>query len=540
MKKLIIIALLMLSSQLTAQVRIGEKDALSTAERFLEKNAKEQVSTPSLHEVINSGFSGEPNLFVFSIEPRGFIIVSANNEVLAYSFTSDIPAKDMSSFVYWLDTYNNRTDYLIEHPNSATEKAGYTQDVEPLLTSCWGQGCFHNEACPTDADGPCGHVSAGCVAVAMAQIMYYHKFPEMGNDTVSYSCLPYGSLSANFGETFYHWELMADTLHESNPAVATLIYHCGLGVAMKYSAHSSIANSTHTVNAFCQYFLYHDAKQTQRKNTNDREWVAMIKKDLDAHLPLYYEGGSFLGRHAFVCDGYDSNEMFHFNFGWDGVADGYYTLEDPSGFSSSQMIIHVSPSMANFNTVNMEEEICEGDSYYFFGSFLHKAGHYYTIHDNKNYELELKTKPLPTIRCTNDTIIKYGDSIQLTASGADTYLWSTGDTTATITVAPEKEQTYTVTGFSRTGCSAYDIVIVSVDQTVALRLYPNPARDKTTVNMFELDEVNLYDLYGKRVIHIDANRHATEVNLSQLPSGVYIVQAKRLKNNYYDKLIVLH
>lgn len=515
MKKLIVIASLMLATQLTAQVRIGEKDALSTAERFLKKNAKEQVSELTLNEVVNSKLSGQPNLFMFSIDPRGFIIVSANNEVLAYSFTSDLPTKETDPFGYWIDTYNNRTDYLIEHSDCATKKAEYFQEVEPMLTSCWGQGCFHNEACPIDPEGPCGHVSAGCVAIAMAQIMYYHKFPA----------------------TNYQWDLMVDTLHESNMAVATLISDCGLSVGMTYGAHLSVSSSSNAAIAFCNYFHYPDAQLIRRKDLNDEEWLTLIKGDLDAHLPLYFSGGSSMGRHAFVCDGYDSNGLFHFNFGWDGKADGFYTLDDPSGFSSSQEVIHVTPFLP---IVNMETEICEGDTYYFFGSFLNKAGHYSIVHNKKRYELDLTTKPMPTIRCSNDTTINYGTSVELTVSGADAYLWSTGDTSATITVAPEKDQTYTVTGFAENGCSVDARIIVHVDTAKKLMLYPNPASNTTTINMFEIDEIDVYDLLGKRVAHIDAHRHAVELDVSQIPDGVYIIEVKSLKNLYYDKLIVTH
>ena len=98
MKKLIVIALLMLSTSLNAQVRIGEKDALSTAKRFLNENAKGPVSAPALHEVVNSRLTGEPNLFMFSIEPKGFVIVAANDEVVAYSFPSNLPDSGMAAF----------------------------------------------------------------------------------------------------------------------------------------------------------------------------------------------------------------------------------------------------------------------------------------------------------------------------------------------------------------------------------------------------------------------------------------------------------
>ena len=537
MKKLIIIAFVMLVVPLTAQVRIGKEDALSTAKRFLKENAKESSFTLTLNEVVSSRLTGDANLFVFSMEPRGFVIVSARNEVMAYSLSSELPSLEMGPFAYWIDTYNDCTDYLIEHPERARKATGYSQEVAPMLTSCWGQGCFHNEACPVFADGPCGHASAGCVAVAMAQIMYYHKFPMANNDTTFYSCKPNGDLPSDLGNTIYHWEQMTDTLHESNPAVATLIHNCGLSVAMNYGAQQSSAGSTDAAEAFCRYFYYPEAKLTRRRAVDDEEWYAMIKEDLDARLPVYFAGGSYLGRHAFVCDGYDSNGLFHFNFGWDGVADGYYTIDSPYGFSNDQLIIHVTPFMA---AIHIEKEICEGDSYYFYGNFITEPGHYTAIRNKKAYHLELTTKPLPVIHCSNDTTIAYGSGVLLSASGADSYLWSTGDTTASIWVSPEKEDTYFVTGYSSNGCHVDARIKVYVDTTKKLLLYPNPASEKATVNMHEIDEVDLYDLFGKCVAHVDAHRHAVELDLSKIPNGVYIVEVKHLKNRYYDKLIVCH
>lgn len=329
-------------TQLHAQIRVGAGEAFITAERFMKQNTKQSAVSLVLTEEIKSKTSEQTNLFVFSMEPQGFVIVSANNEVLAYSHTSTMPQSESlpSHIVYWLDLYNQATDYLIAHPEAKQETAPFDREVGPLMTSCWGQGCFHNEACPVDSLGPCGHASAGCVAIAMAQILYYHKYPLTGEGEISYPCAPYGTLSANFGETTYRWDEMADTLHESNPAVAQLIYHCGLSVKMRYSAHESSSTFYMANAAFRQYFGLPTTLLHYRSLYDNESWKQLIKLDLDNHLPVYYRGISSLGGHAFVCDGYDTNGMFHFNFGWDGVADGFYNLSNPSGFSSEQAIIH--------------------------------------------------------------------------------------------------------------------------------------------------------------------------------------------------------
>ena len=342
MKNAFVILLLLIVTQLQAQHRIGSDEAFTTAERFIAQSTKQNTVTLTLTETIKSEQSGQANLFVFSIEPTGFVIVSATNDVLAYSFSSTMPQSIAlpAHINYWLDLYNQATDYLIAHPDAKQEPTTFDREVGPLMNSCWGQGCFHNEACPVDSLGPCDHASAGCVAIAMAQILYYHKYPLTGEGEVSYNCSPYGTLSANFGETTYHWDEMADTLHDSNPAVAQLIYHCGLAVKMHYSAHESYSYFSTANNALRNHFRFPTANLKFRTNYDDERWMKLIKQDLDKLLPVYYRGVSSLGGHAFVCDGYDANGLFHFNFGWDGVADGYYTLSNPSGFSSQQVIIH--------------------------------------------------------------------------------------------------------------------------------------------------------------------------------------------------------
>ena len=342
MKKFLVIPLIILCiAQLQAQVRIGIAEAYSTAEQFVSQQGKQNKETLTLSEEIKSKQSGQINLFVFSMKPCGFVIVSALNEVLAYSLNSTLPisAELPDHIAYWINLYNEQTDYLLLHPDQIKKPAKQQHSVGPLLTSVWGQGCYHNASCPRDPSGPCQHVSAGCVAIAMAQIMYYHKQPLKGNGKMSYFCSPYGTISANFENTTYLWDEMTDTLKDYNPAVADLIFHCGVSVKMVYGAQQSFSGSANAVNAFHQFFSYPWATLLQRNYYSDEEWIAMIKRNMDERHPVYYKGKSNLGTHAFVCDGYDSNGLFHFNLGWDGVADGYYTIDDPSGFSENQSVI---------------------------------------------------------------------------------------------------------------------------------------------------------------------------------------------------------
>ena len=148
---------------------------------------------------------------------------------------------------------------------------------------------------------------------------------------------------------------------------------------------------------------------------------------------------------------------------------------------------------------------------------------------------------LSYLQCSNDTLVEYGNFIHLTASGADSYLWSTGDTTESITVYPMVDKRYTVTGFSKNGCSTEASVLVRVfNEGDEMVVYPNPASSKVEIYMPLIDEVEVLNLLGTRVDHVNANREVVELDVSHYDSGVYIVHVKCLSNHHYKKLIIQH
>ena len=196
---------------------------------------------------------------------------------------------------------------------------------------------------------------------------------------------------------------------------------------------------------------------------------------------------------------------------------------------------------------NMEEEICEGDTYDFFGTLINETGHYSTIIGCVLYELDLTVNPLPILHCSNDTVIEQGHSVQLTAAGADTYLWSTGETTESIIVSPIMDTTYSVTGFSQYGCSttAYVTELVShgreeTTDSERITLYPNPTRNKVEIYIPFIDEVEVINLLGKGIEHINANHEAVLLDVSDYANGVYLIHVKQANNNYYKKLVINH
>ncbi len=201
-------------------------------------------------------------------------------------------------------------------------------NVDPMLACLWNQGWPWNQYCPEDADGPGDHVWAGCVATAMAQIMYFWQWPELGAGSHSYVHPAYGLQSANFGATSYDWSAMQDV--NATAAAALLQYHCGVAVEMDYAPSGSgawVGTGQHSaLDAFKDFFCYPaSAGFIEHINFSDTDWTARIAEEITSGRPVLHRGyGS--GGHAFVLDGLQNSMLFHVNWGWSGAWNGWYSL----------------------------------------------------------------------------------------------------------------------------------------------------------------------------------------------------------------------
>ena len=279
---------------------------------------------------------------------HGFILVSADDrmpDILGYSDNGTFHADSLPPALrYWLDAYDeevallNTASVSVRHANTSLT----TDAVAPLLRTQWDQGQPYNLLAPSLDGNKC---PAGCVATAMAQIMNYYQHPLKGNGSHSYSWyyvyyimnIPIqGSkqLSADFGNTTYQWEYMLDSYSggytsTQADAVATLLYHCGVAVDMQYDVNGSGSNGIKAMRAFINYFDYDDAIVSIAKDASSKQTLYNnLAKELQLGCPIYVTGLNSQGTegHAFVCDGYNEDGLFHFNWGWSGTADGYYSL----------------------------------------------------------------------------------------------------------------------------------------------------------------------------------------------------------------------
>ena len=211
-------------------------------------------------------------------------------------------------------------------------------EVQPLLETAWGQTGYYSTLCP-DGD------PVGCGPLAQAQMMRYWRYPAFGHGSHSYHHNRYGTLSAEFGSTLYDWERMPAQLGAASAtaevdAVATLLYQVGVGVEVDYNQTGSASGAfSHNPdpcinNSLRDYFFYSAAMRVAYKGygaySTDQRWADSLAADLRQGHPIVYAGQCQAGGHGWVCDGYqwrDERQFFHFNFGWDGVGDGYYTVD---------------------------------------------------------------------------------------------------------------------------------------------------------------------------------------------------------------------
>ncbi len=310
--------------------------------------------------------------YIFNIEKNnGFVIVSGDDrakDILGYSDSGSFPTENMpENFRNWMAFYEKELKALASIPDTSIVSStnipakintnAFATSINPLLgTIKWDQSAPYNILCPFIGSK---QAPTGCVATAMAQIMKYHQWPLAGAGAKTYK--PYevdDPLTVDFSKATYDWANMANTYDGysstaiQDTAVATLMYHCGVAVSMEYSAYSSSAYSNDIPAALSTYFGYDENAQLYvRDYYSEAEWIQMIKKELNSKRPILYGGASIDGSgHQFICDGYDSENLFHFNWGWNGTCNGYFELsslnvETPGigggtgGFSVGQDII---------------------------------------------------------------------------------------------------------------------------------------------------------------------------------------------------------
>lgn len=330
-----LVIITLFSSLVAFAGEVTEEQAFRKAMQFMPgKQFKQQRMRRAPAKVGNA-------YYVFNAENAGgFVIVSGDDRatpILGYGNQGNLDLENLpGNLKWWLESYAAQMAVLGDvREASAPNVVGPA--IEPLIHSKWNQDWPYNNMCP---DGNCvdydeagydinNRCVTGCVPTAMAQVMYYWKYPKSCHALDSYEAAE-GKMLKALPETTFKWDYMTDTYSylssdESANAVAELMRYCGQAIHSYYAPGVSSGYADPSVIA--KDFGYSkNIRELERDDYTIRQWETIVYQELAARRPILYSGASDMGAHQFIIDGYDGQGLFHINWGWSGIPDAYFVL----------------------------------------------------------------------------------------------------------------------------------------------------------------------------------------------------------------------
>ena len=316
--------------------KVTEQQALQKAQQLL--GGKSVVAVES-HKTLTRSLGDAPAFYIFNArDNEGFVIVSADDRteaVLGYSYHRTFSLDDMPDNIrWWLSEYTKQIKSLTDdyRPSEKATTCTAKSAIAPLITTTWDQSTPYNLQCPEYEGQKC---YTGCIATALAQVMYYFKWPSSCSSLPAYVTNKLKLSVPELPATTFKWDRMKTSYaygENSGPAaevVAELLRYCGQANEMDYTPSGSGAyiHEDVMINSFnysknMRYFFRDDFAQDH--------WESIIYNELAENRPVLYgadtDPGSNGEGHQFICDGYDGNGKYHMNWGWGGYCDGYYLL----------------------------------------------------------------------------------------------------------------------------------------------------------------------------------------------------------------------
>lgn len=349
---------------------IDRQQARQQAEKFLQNKGSVISEEAAARSLTHNAAIKQP-LYVFNTAgDRGFVIVAGDDRIepiIGYTTQGRFDENDLPvNFKAWLEQMAAEIESVKDisaqtraesAPRNVSRQVAIHKAIDPLIITTWNQGNtdnVYNAHLPlVNGQIPC----TGCVATAGAQIMYYYHrdLPDMTLPVPGYNLIDgNGKDCSNGADTSddlpaiqFQWNKMKTSYGYRDPdvptseeedAVADLMLYCGYAAHMNYGladVHGGSSASTSTLaDGFSKYFGFNPNtwKDVQRPYYSVSEWDEIIYNELACGRPIIYSG-SYNGGHAFICDGYDGEGMYHFNWGWGGSYNGFFKLQatNPKG-----------------------------------------------------------------------------------------------------------------------------------------------------------------------------------------------------------------
>lgn len=341
-KSLMLVVLAFTVANMTAG-NVDSRAAQAKAIQFMNSQAGTRMMASSSNLKLTHAERSAVNVkandfYVFNYDGGGYVIVSGDDraeEILGYgSGTLDMNTIP-SNMRWWLSQYKEQMEFLFKNPKLEVRRMSDNASsmlrattVSPLLTCIWDQDAPFWDQCPAYNNQNC---YTGCVATAMAQVMYYWKYPNTLPALPSYRTYSNNISVAALPGTTLDWNNMINDYYHNSyttaqaTAVATLMRYCGQSCQMDYGPDGSGAYSDDQLEGMKLFGYNSGATYVRRSSYSDSQWVSMMLEDLQAGRPILYGGDDGTYGHAFVVDGYDGSK-FHINWGWSGSDNDYYAI----------------------------------------------------------------------------------------------------------------------------------------------------------------------------------------------------------------------
>ncbi len=319
---------------------------------------------------LESAHGQQPLAYVFELNPVGYVVIIADNElppVIAYSYTDncrisedessillemialdielrlsfldDAPPELLQIHRTWWEEYSSG-DYVLlsDHLLEQWPPAG-TTPTEGWLWENWTQGAPYNGYCPMDLIAGSRSV-AGCPAVAMASILnfgettngaqfndtddYYHNYNEyywIDDDYVAHDFPSWPELNVYLDSLESHY-LNQEPITNSDKAA--LVYASGAACKQVYTA--SVSGTFGVDQAYDAYLKFGFTDCSLLDASSDSLYERLSENMMNAmpaHLAVVDAEPATVG-HNVVVDGYNTDEFYHLNFGWGGPSNTWY------------------------------------------------------------------------------------------------------------------------------------------------------------------------------------------------------------------------
>ena len=269
---------------------ISYRRAAAIAKQYVRLSATAQRTLKSR---TLSNQTGAPYYLFNDATNNGFVLVAGNDAmgtVLAHGIEAPLDTLHApEGLQFLLEAYRERFQ-TVQKLSTADRKRyfstystnGTYTPVTPLLKSKWNQGYPYNNNV--------GGYPTGCVATAVAQIMYFHRWPEQGTGTKSYRTYEGNTAQIDFSQSHYAWNLMRDNYDrgalndQEREAIGKLHHDIGAAVDMRYTQGASSATSYAARVALRDYFSY-NVGATTKFNEGARGFVNMFYEELKNGYP---------------------------------------------------------------------------------------------------------------------------------------------------------------------------------------------------------------------------------------------------------------